>query len=50
MCSIMIDVIIVLSIFVELSLTSSVTASKFLRCGLGAKKPNVIINQWSTTV
>ena len=48
MYSIMIDVIIVQSIFI--SLTSSVTAFNFLRCGLGAKKPDVIINRWSTTV
>ena len=41
----MIDITIVQSIFVKLSLTNSVTTLKFLLCGLGAKKLDVIINR-----
>ena len=32
----------VLRIFVELSLTNSITSFNFLQSGLGAKKPDVI--------
>ena len=43
MCSILIDVTIVQSILVKLSLANSVTIlSLFLQCDLGAKKPDVI--------
>ena len=50
MCSILIDVTIVQSIFEKLSLTDSIAIFNFLQYGLSAKKPNVIINRWSTAV
>ena len=49
-CSIMIYVSSVQSLFVELSLTNNVTALNFLRCGLGTKKPDAISNRQLTTV
>ena len=45
MCSILIDITIFQSIFVELSLTNSVATFILLQCDLSAKSPDVIINR-----
>ena len=44
MCSILIDVTILQSIFVKLSLTKKVTTLNFFECGLNATKSDVIID------
>ena len=50
MRSILIDVTIVQSIFVKLSLTNKDAKLCFFQCGLSAKKPDVIIIKWSMTI